>query len=460
MSHFIIAGAGHGGLVAARALAQAGHTAEVIERQQEQALGYDWTDVVEPHICSRNGFEDIPRGHMTTAYWNTLIGPSKTAPKRPPEKACREMHVWRKELISHLVRGCRDAGVRFTFGTTLTAPLIEDGRVTGVRAQRDGAERIFRGDMVVDAAGGLSPIRRGLPEEFLVPCELAKTQLFHCWRGFFDRLPGETPEDRFKTYVYHMRRKGLSWVITDDEHMDVLIGSLDGSLTDGVVEESLRDLREDNPLVGTKLLHGGSYGTIPLRRPFAVFVADGYAAVGDSAAMADPFGGSGINIAMNAGSLLARSILEDCGAGVSGDSGASVPQGDYSAKKLWSYQYRFFTGRPPAEFKEGAAAKHAEGKAETDVMKSFMTSITPEEVDLLFERNIISVELVFLGATITPKDTVKLALRNIDKIGLLLKLAKMMSAGEKMKQVTRRIPHVYDRDAIAAWAREYERNPY
>ena len=445
MSRFIIAGAGHGGLVAARALALAGHTVEVVEQKAEPDLGYDWTDVIEPHICSRNGFGDPPEASFSTAHWNTLLGPSKSAPKRPPMRDCREKHIWRKELVGLLIAGCKDAGVVFHFGTALQGPLMEGNRAVGVRATQNGGAIEFRGDMVIDAAGGLSPIRRNLPESCLVPRELGYGQVFYCWRGFFERRPGEDPQDLFKTYLYHMGRKGISWVIADPEYMDVLIGSMEAPLSESEIARALGDLRADNPLLGEGLLHGGYGATIPVRRPLAVMVADGYAAVGDSAAMADPFGGSGINLAMNMGTLLAKVLLEEC-----------CSDGDFSAARLWSYQFRFFTGCPPAEFAEGVGAKRAEKKAETDILKCFMMSLTPAEVDLLFDRNIISVELVFLGGEMGPKDAAKMALRNLDHIGLLMKLAKMLNASEKMKQITRRIPKAYDREAVAEWAGEYE----
>ena len=439
MSHFIVAGAGHGGLTAARHLAGAGHTVEVIEQKAENELGYDWTDVVEPHVCSRNGFEDPPADCFSDAYWNSLISPSKRSIKRPPMLKCREMHIWRKELLQRLVGGCKAAGVAFRFETKLLGPLTEGARVVGVRTDRGD----FRADMVIDAAGGLSPIRQGLPASTRVPREIGDTQLFHCWRGLFERLAGEAPQDHFKTYFYHMDHAGISWAIADPKHIDILIGSLNGPLAQEEIDAALADLREDNPLLGTKLLHGGGRGVIPVRRPLGVMVADSYAAVGDSAAMSDAFGGSGVNLAMDAGSLLARVILEDC-------------QGDYSAAKLWKYQYSFFTWKPPAEFPEGVGAKPAEAKAETDVLKSFLVTLRPEEVELLFTRNILTVELAFLGQALGPADALKLVLRNLDKIGLLVKLAKMLNAGGKIKKLTRRIPAEYDPAAVAEWAGAYE----
>jgi len=436
MSHFIIAGAGHGGLTAALALVRAGHTAEVIEQKKEADLGYDWMDTIEPQVIERNGFPALPEGSLGTVPGNTLLGPSKASPKREPHK--RAKYVWRSVLLRHMVNTCREAGVRFQFETTLSAPLMEGLKVAGVLTQQGE----FRGDMVIDAAGAFSPIRRGLPEASLVPREIRPDQIFNCWRGLFERLPGGDPQDLFKTYLYHIGRKGISWAVHSPGLMDVLIGSIGCALSEADVEAALLDLRKDNPLLGEKLLHGGQFVTIPVRRSLSVMVTDGYAAVGDSACMADPFNGSGINIAIDAGTLLAQTLLELAG--------------DYSAAKLWGYQHKFFSWTPPAEYPEGVGAKTAEQKAETDMLKTFMLTLSSKEVDLLFDRNILTAELLFMGAVMTPVDAVKLVLRNLSKISLLLKLAKMISSGDKIKEITRRIPTQYDKAAIAQWAKEYE----
>ncbi|MCL2299989.1 MAG: NAD(P)-binding protein, partial [Firmicutes bacterium] len=56
MPHFLIAGAGHGGLCAALHLAKAGHRATVFERLAEADLGYDWPDTVWADALERSGF--------------------------------------------------------------------------------------------------------------------------------------------------------------------------------------------------------------------------------------------------------------------------------------------------------------------------------------------------------------------------------------------------------------------
>ena len=74
----------------------------------------------------------------------------------------------------------------------------------------------------------------------------------------------------------------------------------------------------------------------------------------------------------------------------------------------------------------------------------------------MFERNIISVEMVFLGQELSPAEGLKLFWRNLDKLPLLVKLVKMMLKTGKIKKIVGEIPRVYDKQAVADWLRKYE----
>jgi len=438
MSIFLIAGAGHGGLTAALRLAQAGHGVTVLERSPEADLGYDWTDVIEPGVFAMNGFTQPDDVVFTRACWNTIIGPSKRAPIRPPWKFCREMHIDRKVLLRLLIEDCRAAGVAFEFEVKITGPLLQGSRVIGLQTENGN----YPADMVIDAAGAFSPVRSNMPEETPVDRDLLPRQVYYAWRGIFERNPGPDPEDLNKTYLLHMGRKSMAWCITEEGYMDVLTGLVGREQTPGELASALADLRADNPLLSDKLLRGGRVEAIPVRRPFAVFVADGYAAVGDSAAMADPFGGSGINIAMNAGKLLADTILQD-------------ETRQYTAKHLWKYQHAFFTWSPPSAVPESTGAKTAVQKCDTEAMKTALLSMPPEHIDLLFTRGIINFEMAFLGKPLSNLDALKIFARNLHHMPLLIRLVKMVLAQERIKKIAAAIPAQYNQAAIMAWKEKY-----
>ena len=436
MAQFLVAGAGHGGLCAAMHLARAGEHVTVVERQPEAALGHDWMDVFEFGVLARNGFRALPESGKVQPWNNTLYGPGKRWPKLPPEEpvtmeACFE----RRELLAGMVADCRAAGVEFAFGTEIMAPLVRGDAVCGLLVREGGAQKELPAGMVVDAAGGLSNLREKMPEELLFPVRLKPTQLFHVWRGYLERLPGPAPQYPYKTILGHQGRKGISWVIAYRDSMDVLIGQVGEPLARGVIDEALEDLRTFEPLLGRKLLRGGC-AAIPLRRPLGMMVANGYAAVGDSACMADPFCGSGICSAIDQGKLLAEVLLEHC-------------KGDFRVDKLWSYQYRTFSEKPPAL--AGFGAKDAKERAASEMLTGAVLPLRPKQVDVMFKRGIISIDNID-----GPKVAMALLGRNLDHLPLLLKLAGAAAKGGKLGAIIGNIPKEYEARAVAAWVRAYE----
>ena len=437
MANFLVAGAGHGGLCAALHLARAGERVTVAEKKPVELLGYDWTDAVERGILVRNGFSDLPEEHAGTYHNAAMFGPAKRWPKLPAEPTIpRQMHAERRELLATMIADCREAGVEFLFETEITGPVVEDDRVIGLHVRSSEGEKTLLADMVVDAAGWQSPVRMGLPEEFLVPAQLGYGQVLYIWRGYLNRLAGPEPEYVSKYYLGHRGRKGFSWAIANPESMDVLLGNIDGPLSEDDIAAGLADLREDNPLLGETLLRGGQRATIPLRRPLGMLAANGYAAVGDSACMTDPLGGSGVGSAMDQGKVLANVLLTHC-------------KGDFSLAKLWKYQYRTFTEKPAAEI--GFATATAQDRAATDVLKSTVMSLNPKQMDLLFQRGLIA-----MGGVNGPGDAVKVLLGNLDHLPFVFKLAKMGGRSRKIKALVGSIPAEYESQAVAEWVKAYE----
>ncbi|MCL2298861.1 MAG: hypothetical protein FWC27_01785, partial [Firmicutes bacterium] len=395
-------------------------------RLAEADLGYDWPDTVWADALERSGFTPLPQASRLKAHNMTMINPDKRFPQPPASRPPAEIHAERKEWIAIMIRDCRAAGVEFVFGAEILGPMLEGERVRGLRVRIAGTEQVCPADLVIDAAGVESPVRLGLPAGCGIPGALPRDQLFYAWRGFYDRLPGPAPQSEYNLYFCHQGRKGLSWVIAEPASMDLLVGNIGQPLPEAQLAEALADLRRENPLVGEKLLRGGGRALpIPVRRPLGLMVAEGYAATGDSACMADPFSGCGICSSMRQGRLLAQVLLE-C-------------EGDYSLPKLWAYQVRTFT-----ELK-------AEQRAATDVMRCVMLGLRPAEIDLMFERGLMAMR----GGVKGLKSVLRL-LRNVDHPGTLWKLAQIPMRTKAIKAIIQRMPQAYDPAAVAAWVKDYE----
>ena len=127
-----------------------------------------------------------------------------------------------------------------------------------------------------------------------------------------------------------MNRPGIDWTSGEKEYIDVLIGKFGaaGKLSEQDVDDALTDYRKNYPNIDYETLRGGVYADIPLSKMLPMFVCDGYAAVGDSAGMVHPLNGCGISLSMQAGKILADTVL--------------AANGDYNKASLWKYQYEYF----------------------------------------------------------------------------------------------------------------------
>ena len=120
-----------------------------------------------------------------------------------------------------------------------------------------------------------------------------------------------TVDDKYKVILFPDSESiGIGWIATEDTFSDLLIGHMD-PLTVSEAEEIAERYRKTNPQLGTKKLRGGQLVLIPVRQPLSIMVADGYAAIGDSAFMTVPIIGSGIGNAIKNSKILAETIIGD-----------------------------------------------------------------------------------------------------------------------------------------------------
>jgi flavin-dependent dehydrogenase len=154
---------------------------------------------------------------------------------------------------------------------------------------------------------------------------------------------------------------GFSWVVTEKECVDVLIGRFFPVKPEDL-KETLKGIKGDYPHIGDKLLRGGNVTPIPVCHPLGILVCDGYAAVGDSAFMTYAVKGSGISYSIKAGILLARAVEGDT-------------LGQFNTETLWEYQRLFF--------KETGF-----GACRIALLKNVLPYFTADEIRELFNSDI------------------------------------------------------------------------
>ena len=430
MKKIIVAGAGHGGLIAAAKLAKAGYNVIVVDKSNTKEIGHDAEDRFSFPILARLIESDI--ASFPEESWRyrgdcAFYSPAKsTYVVVNYDEEHKQKIMWRKPLLGMLVLYCMEQGVEFSWDTNIASAIIDGDRVIGIATDKG---ELFA-DLIIDACGVFSPVRMSLPGEFGIEDKPRRGDLFFSYRAYFDKTTDINPEIPFEVYMYHEGEQGLSWCCTNPDSVDILIGRID-PLEAEHIDELLGMFRHDHPYIGTNVLHGGKYSVIPVRRPLTLMVANGYAAVGDSAFMTMPMNGMGIDLSLQAGEILANSVLK------AGD-------GELTREALWDYNKAFHK-------RLGAEAAKNEG------LKNAILSMPAEGVEFLFENGIIqSQDLAGAGRNLNPIKLIGKFFRGMRSPSYFFALLRGISAGGKASKLYKNPPESFDFDAITAWRESIE----
>ncbi len=423
----IVAGCGHGGLVAASTLSQNGFDVTVFEKEEKINTGHDQLDCMRRETVID---AELPENSLNIKDFDDIsyYSPDRTVLIKTHKKSVKNLCcIERKELINALISSAEEKGVKTVFGAKIKTAVTDGDFVKGITYEKDGEEHTEYCDLVIDSAGLFSPVRKSLPKSFGIENEISEDDILFVYRAYFDKknLPSALP--KYTVYFYHKGNKGLDWVINDDSQIDVLVGSF-GPLNKSTVTASINDFKRLYPCFGNNLIKGGFLNKIPLRRPLPVFTCNGYAAVGDSACMTEPLSGSGITLSVKAGKMLAQNILS------SGDN--------FNLKEnLYIYQRNYLK-------------KYMKRHLNDDTVKHLLIDLGEKNLNELFRKKVLG-EKEFGGGDRTATDIlikIKGVLTTPSSVPALLKAAKRLA---KVKMAVDNIPYEYNENAVKVWADLY-----
>lgn len=432
----IIAGGGHGGITCGAILAKNGYDITVYERNKADKMGHDWTDIFDPKAFKAVGMEMPPKEMYHFKNNMTFFGPSMTSRlvQDVPENEL-EIQMERRDIYKCIIDYAVECGVKFEYGVTVEGPVMLGNRVVGIKTDK-GVEYA---DLVIDACGINSPVRMNLPEYLGIQKEAQKYERFYVYRAFFEKDMSVEVTDKYRVLMFHKGKLGISWVADDGEYTDALIGRF-SELDMEEVEKTLADMRAEFPDLGEKKLRGGQFVQIPVRQPLGVLVADGYAAIGDSAFMTVPIIGSGIANSMKASAILADAIMSD-------------ETDSYSADTLWKYQKDFYS-------------KLGNGLAPLASIKLLLTRLKPEELDYIFATGILNADDMTISADSTslfamvkdmadPEPLMAKIKGLAGNTTILKKVLRMIKDIAAVTAVTTAMPQKYDLKAVNKWVKAY-----
>lgn len=431
----IVAGGGHGGIAAGMILAKRGFEVTVYEKNAPDKMGYDWTDIFD-----KKGWAaiDIPmpeKDKYKLKHDMTFYGPAMaTALTQNTEDDKKEIQMERSDIYAHLISHAKKAGVNFQYNQEVLSPILFGNRIVGIKTDKGE----YYADLVIDACGMNSPVRKALPPSTGVQNSPIEYEQFYVYRAFFNKAQEVEDYDKFKVILLPNNELGISWIATEENHTDVLIGRF-FSFDLEYAQKQIELMRKDNPSIGTEILRAGDFANIPVRQPLGVMIADGYAAVGDSAFMTVPIIGSGIANAFKAARILADAV--------SNDSTCS-----YSAETLWEYQKNYYKAIGSA-------------MAPMACVKLLLTRLEGTELDYIFANGILNAEDMTIDADSTSLgamlggmslNDIKIKLNGLINNKVILgKVIKMGLQLAKATAVTAAMPTTYNRKSVLRWVKEY-----
>lgn len=428
----IVAGAGIGGLQAAKILAAKGHDVTIYEKSDSGNLGYNWFEDIDYKL-----FNDIkiklPEGSYRAE--NVSLVPPFTDDNIIIEipKEQRKWRVNRKKFIEQMVADAVEKGAKIVYSTPCRKLIIKGEKVGGLIIGSN-KEKVYC-DLVIDACGINSPLRKSLPEEFGVTKEPGEDEYFSVYRGIFDTYPDlPIPKQRKKVFVKFMGQPGFSRVICEpDDKVDVLVGKM-GRMSRFEFETLFRQLRIENQIIGYEDLEKGVFAKIPVRYPLTKMMVDGYVAVGDSAFMNVPMMGNGIADSVRAGQMLGEVVS---------DANSS------SARQMWKYQVSYF--------KQIAYERFL-----IDAMRRTLLKSKSDEIRFLLEGGFLTKEEI--KTVVMGKGIIASFGFIMEKFGIGRKkfkfytdIIKALMNGKSAMETARQIPAKYDNSRINAWQKKIEK---
>lgn len=429
MKKILVAGAGHGGLITAANLAKVGFDVTVIEQNSRNHLGYDWTDIFDIKAFESAG---VPIPHnIPLEYKENMIfyTPTLRYFKKPniPIKD-REIKMERKKIYDILIDFAIKSGVKIIYETKIKSAIYNKERVLGIQTE----SKNYIADLVIDACGINSPVRCSLNKRFGIEKKIDASDQFYAYRAFYNRQSYVSPKEKYKVYLMPRKNKGICWVSTEDNFVDVLIGRF-YPINEELVNEELNWLRKNNK-IGDKKIRGGQFKSIPIRKPLSQIVCSGYAAIGDSAFMTIPLMGSGLATCAKAAKILTDVLIKK-------------QNTNYEIQDLWEYQVIFYK-------------KIGYDLAYKDILKCSFINMDSETIDIIFKNDIINDEILL---DITNDKKLELRIKDILKQGkkglthpkILMQLSNTLIRCNRESKICKNIPVKYSLEEVEKWKDKY-----
>jgi flavin-dependent dehydrogenase len=314
-----VIGGGPAGSTVATALARAGRSVIVFEKEKfprfhvgESLLPFTLPIFEELGLAEKirgAGFQE----KYGAFFWNEESGGTRPVvfAKSWDDKHPMAYQVKRGDFDQLLLRHSEEAGAFVREETEIREVLFEDGRAVGVVARgRGGDDERIRARVVVDASGQTALLSRKLGTRRF-DSRLKRAALFAHYEGV-PRPAGQQAGD----ILLPVAEGVWYWIIPFSDGTSSVGAVFDSAVVGGVdgetVEQRFERLIAENARM-PELLAGGRrtskvYGISDYSASSSKLRGDGYVLVGDAATFLDPVFSTGVFLAMATGVSAARAI--------------------------------------------------------------------------------------------------------------------------------------------------------
>ncbi len=316
----IIVGAGPAGATTAIILAQQGHDVLLIDRRQfprDKACG-DAVPAVAIELMWRLGMKEkinqaVQRGEFYPLDGMLLMSPKGYRLEADFKKGTEggDSYVAPRFYFDAVIQQhAVDSGAQF-LQADVKEPIMENGRVAGVRARVNGSIKDFPAKLVIGADGVTSAITRALRPKNNRHVDKHRAIALRAYAENFDEFPHQV-----EFYFYNEILPGYAWIFpTGDNQANIGLGMrLDrfrGNHGKGRLQKMLDDFLA-MPEIKERLLPGFRLRDVAVwqlnfgSQKRLQHVYDGAILVGDAAGFINPLTGGGIHNAMVSADLAAQ----------------------------------------------------------------------------------------------------------------------------------------------------------
>jgi len=422
----VVVGAGTGGCLAAKTVADAGLTVCLIDRKRKEDVG----EKICGDAVGKHHFDNLKLAYPTgKELERKMVGVRIYSPDMGTVFDVKgeglEGFIVNRQLFGQrLLKSAIDAGATFFEQTQAVEPLLKDGFVHGVLTKNLKTERkvTFFGQAVIDASGYSAVLRKKLPTEIGIETNVNEEDVELCYREIRELKTEVDNPDFCEIYLNQkIAPGGYAWIFPEGgTKVNVGLGVTMSKGFPNPKNQLYENVLSLPLFEDSSVVNAGTWYD-PTRRPIDCMVGNGILIVGDAACQVNPIHGGGIGPSMTGGFLAGETVIE------------ALKNGDVAQERLWPYNVKYIRS-------------YGTKQAGLDVFRMFLQGIISDDdlnygmrYQLITEEDLLKAALGGEARLNITETTVRI-FRGLGRLRLLKRLRDSANLMRRVRQHYRNYP--------------------